>query len=248
MPQTSPYVIEDIALFAQIGPLRTWSVVVTVMGDLLRTPGQGISGKELAALVGALGISDQALRVAVHRLKKDGWIESRREGRESKHFLTERARRETEAVRGLIYDASSPDIGPVSLVVAPPNLAEPLAQRLPERRSAVLSARSALVSGDLPDVDFLRTPVDTQALPGWVRDVLAPRSLRDEFTALRRAVIEALERVPDSEAHRKALRLVILHHWRRTVLRQSPLAEALLGPDWEGAQTRQVVLHALKTL
>ncbi|WP_136443308.1 PaaX family transcriptional regulator C-terminal domain-containing protein [Pacificoceanicola onchidii] len=247
MPQPMPQIAEEIALFEGLGPLRTWSVIVTIMGDTLRGAGQGIGGKELAARVGAIGITDQALRVAVHRLKKDGWIESRRDGRSSVHFLTASARRETEAVRPLIYSVQPPEIGPVSLVVSPPDLAAPLAQSLPPGRSVQLTSRSGLISGAVPEGAYLTTPL-AGTLPDWVCQSIASTAHRAACKALTQATLEGMERCPDDPEKRAALRLLILHHWRRLVLRQSPLADALLGEDWEGAVTRRTVHAALDSL
>lgn len=247
MPKTAPHLSDEMALFAELGPLRTWSVIVTIMGDTLRDAEQGIGGKDLAARVGAIGITEQALRVAVHRLKKDGWIESRRDGRGSVHYLTASARRETEAVRPLIYDRQPPAVDPVSLVVSPPDLSGPLAQSLPRGRSVLLTSRSALVAGSVPDGAFLASSMP-EALPDWVCQLVASEEHRGALSTLTQAAVASAAQCPSEPQTRQAMRLLILHHWRRLVLRQSPLADVVLGEDWEGAIARRAVHAALEIL
>ncbi|MFZ7091076.1 PaaX family transcriptional regulator C-terminal domain-containing protein [Primorskyibacter sp. 2E233] len=249
MPGQSSEIAREIAPFADCGPLRTWSVIATIMGDLLRDPPDCISGQSLASLVGKMGISEQALRVAVHRLKKDGWIESRREGRESFHYLSAQARQETEAVRPLIYGGVPPDAGDVTLVVAPPDLAQPLLRILP-KPATQLSARCALIaeSKGVLDERLLTVPLGPAEIPDWVAEVLAPKDLRAEFAMLTKQTLHAVDHLPEAPEMRLVLRLVILHHWRRLVLRQPPLAEALLPAGWEGRQARTVVTRALDML
>ena len=245
MVDQSSEIAREIALFADCGPLRTWSVIVTIMGDLLRAPGDCISGRSLAALVGGMGISEQALRVAVHRLKKDGWIESRREGRESLHFLSATARRETEAVRPLIYGGRPVPPEAVSLVVTAPD-----GHRSLPASALLLTPHCALIAAAPEDVDkdFLAIPLAAAALPEWVQAVLAPDTMRVECETLARQTRLALETLPEPPEQRLVLRLIILHHWRRLALRQSPLAETLLPGDWAGARARQVVHSALALL
>ncbi|MEZ5825592.1 MAG: hypothetical protein R3C97_12900 [Geminicoccaceae bacterium] len=69
---------------------RVWSLLVTVFGELARAPDACIGGPLVNELCGLIGIKPAATRVALHRLRKDGWIDSRRTGKTSAHFLTEK--------------------------------------------------------------------------------------------------------------------------------------------------------------
>ena len=153
-----------------------------------------------------------------------------------------------EAVRALVYDAVGPRPEAVTLVVAPPDLAPPLMTVLPPSAMQV-STRCALV-GDAKALDrrLLAAQLPAGAVPKWVALALADKSLRSEFAVLTRLTRQALERLPEDPNKRLLLRLIILHHWRRLVLRQSPLADALLPAEWEGAQARAAVIEALERL
>ena len=65
-------------------PPRVWSLLVTIFGDLALAKDARLSGASVNALTAAIGIKPEATRVASHRLRKEGWIESHRTGRQSK--------------------------------------------------------------------------------------------------------------------------------------------------------------------
>ena len=67
---------------------RVWSLLVTVFGELAQDADAQISGSLLRSLSEHIGIKPEAMRVALHRLRKDGWIDSERTGRTSNYFLT----------------------------------------------------------------------------------------------------------------------------------------------------------------
>ena len=96
----------EIALLDDLrgfGDLKVWSFLVTLFGDLAADEGAELSGPLVSRLSTRLGIKPEALRVALHRLRKDGWIDSRREGREARHCLTRSARADTKAVHSVVY-------------------------------------------------------------------------------------------------------------------------------------------------
>ena len=80
---------------------RVWSLLVTVFGELGQDPDVRLSVLLLGKLMDLAGVKPGAMRVALHRLKKDGWIDSRRCGRNSEYFLTPYGRSQSvEAARG----------------------------------------------------------------------------------------------------------------------------------------------------
>ncbi len=89
MTALSPQTFElGIAQLTDLQNLRVWSIIVSLFGDLAQKPGDQISGTTLTQIITPMGIKPEAIRVALHRLRKDGWIESTRSGRASVHFLT----------------------------------------------------------------------------------------------------------------------------------------------------------------
>ncbi|MBO9473891.1 hypothetical protein J7413_10120 [Shimia sp. R10_1] len=238
---------DDIKTVRDCGPIKVWSVVVTILGDLLQDEDAWMSGPVLDALVGCLGINNQALRVALHRLRRDGWIVTQKRGRMSVHRLSPTGWAATERARPQVYGMSEQSKTRVDLLIGSPALSiADFETRLPEG-SILLSTRSALVS----DVDAcpdgcVLSPFNPTELPNWVVEIIAPNVMRAEYDELASAVETALHRpTPDDCITRTALRLVVLHHWRRLCLRHGVVPNHLLGQDWEGAQARLVVMRAL---
>ncbi|MDX1782012.1 MAG: PaaX family transcriptional regulator C-terminal domain-containing protein [Thalassovita sp.] len=246
----SPDFQHDLDQLIACGPLKVWSVVVTIFGDFSEARRERISGRVLDLLVGRLGITNQALRVALHRLRRDGWIEAVKQGRTSNYFLTERGWSMTQAVRPVIYADAVDRSLPVWLAIAPPQLsASEIADALPAE-AVMVSNRAALLAGSPEPLgpDWLITDFAATGLPDWVQGQLCDDELRAAYHALVRAAA-ALTLPPGSDlVDRTVLRLLTLHHWRRLRLRHGPLPDLLLPPDWAGAQARAAVLDILGTL
>ena len=51
-------------------PLKLWSVLVTCLGDVSRSGTADVAGLTLSALIERMGLQPQAMRVALHRLKR----------------------------------------------------------------------------------------------------------------------------------------------------------------------------------
>lgn len=234
----SPQIDTLIAL----GPLKVWSVVVTIMGDLCRDPEDRIEGPLLTRLVTGMGINNQALRVALHRLKRDGWIEAQRDGRVSSYALTAEGRARTEAVRPVIYASAPPPPATVSLVLPAPDMAtQDFVDALPDD-TVFPGTRSALTTGPLDPAlaDALVTPLALTHLPDWVSTVaISPEALADYDTLAR--TLTRLPAPPEDIVQRTVQRLIAFHHWRRLRLRHGALPDLILGPDWPGARARAAI-------
>ena len=59
--------IEDLA---NIEKIKTWSLIVTMFGDLDECHPQSLSGKEIGAILGHIGIKPEAVRVGSTQVKK----------------------------------------------------------------------------------------------------------------------------------------------------------------------------------
>ena len=215
---------------------RVWSMLVTIFGDLAQAPRDRIDGPLLTRLTDGMGIRPEAVRVALHRLRNEDWITSVKSGRTSSHALTSRGRRESEAATVLIYSTAEELPADWQLVMTESNDADlraaTLAAGFVQLAPRVFAAHSAAVA-----------PGDTVVLaggpvPGWLRDQLIPAELTEQFRdllAVLRAVSGAMDRhTPDSALTVALLRCLIVHHWRRLVLRQPYLPPSLTGADWPG--------------
>lgn len=231
------------------GGLKLWSLIVTIMGDLshrrgARDDAPEISGLALAEIIERMGLQPQAMRVALHRLKSDGWIESRRKGRVSFHRLSDRGQAETNSVAGLIYGREIPDPGQLWMRLQP----EP-GQELPPCRASLMLGRDAhVVAGPTAghDPSGLCLPFRPETRPIWFAALLADAARHEAFAQLAQEVSELAERdVPTEERERVALRAILLHVWRVSVLRANEIALRLSLPDEPPAQCRRLVLDQL---
>lgn len=229
---------------------RVWSMLVTIFGDLAQAPKDRIDGPLLTRLTDGMGIRPEAVRVALHRLRNEDWITSRKSGRTSSHALTPRGRQESESATTLIYSAPADLPADWQLVLTESNDADTrdrmqqagFAQCLPRVHVAhagvAAPVGSAVARGGLA--------------PGWLTGRVLPAELTEEFRALLavlRRVSAALDRDPARDPLTIALlRCLIVHHWRRPVLRHPWLPPAFTGPDWPGHLCRAEVVSLMARL
>jgi phenylacetic acid degradation operon negative regulatory protein len=68
--------------------VKARSLVFDLFGDFLRYRGGEVRLRGLIALMACFGVPEPTVRVVVARLRKEGWLDSRRDGRETVYFLT----------------------------------------------------------------------------------------------------------------------------------------------------------------
>jgi phenylacetic acid degradation operon negative regulatory protein len=253
MTLTDP-LAQTLAHLRDSSDLRVWSVIVTLMGDLtvMGSPdadSAGVSGQALGMIMAALAIRPEATRVALHRLRKDGWIESTRHGRRSVYCLSENGLAQTKAVAGKIYGPARPAPDRWHLVALPPPsedddsfdslISEDFCEVLPGLFLGTTAPRATSDALHLSDAQA--------ELPPWVITRLIPERLQRDSKQLRKAISElSISALPSLPAlDRAALRLVLLHEWRRIALRLPDIPVEAICPD---LQVRTQVQNALKAL
>lgn len=232
---------------------RVWSVIVTVFGDLAQGPGDRLSGGALNRIIGPMGIRPEAIRVALHRLRKDGWLQSERNGRESRHFLTEFGRRQSAAVTPRIY-TRQPRIADDwhVLIAGEASGMRTLDDLLLAENFISISRTVAIGPGRVPGEcdDLLVFRADPVKVPEWFRERLFPPELeRACRTLLEDArAVEALLSTAPAPLEVAVLRTLVVHRWRRVVLRLPDLPPQYLPPDWPGEACRNAVFRLLDRL
>ena len=213
--------------------LKTWSVIVTLLGDVKQDE---LSGAQIGAILGAVGIKPQAMRVALHRLKSDGWITSAKRGREAVYRLSRTAKAETDLASRDVYRQDVKHPGGWRFHLA--RDAEP-----PEGAVAITKDVCVLPAVmPWPGADALALDHTGDTLPDWVTAQLAPRAL-----IANAAVLQEVLRDPDFaqieavRADANAVRLLVLHHWRRIALRPGTWAHIGLQPEGVLSQCHGVV-------
>ncbi|MEP2682011.1 MAG: PaaX family transcriptional regulator C-terminal domain-containing protein [Sulfitobacter sp.] len=237
-----------VAAFAGLGGQRVWSLMVSLFGDLAQGEGDAIDGPVLSAIMGALDVRPEASRVALHRLRNDGWLQSHKIGRISQHSLTAQGRAESAAASPRIY-------------AAPPDLSEPWQMMVTEEngRETDSALRDAGFIAALPRAYVGRAdsavPKGCLALPGtpppdWLRRAVEPAELEADYAALLAALSTLDAELPDADRLSAldvaVLRCLIVHNWRRLVLKHPALPGGLIRPEWPGYRCHLLVDRLLR--
>lgn len=233
MPDLHPFNAELL----QIEPPKTWSLIATVFGDL---DGDGLSGKQIGALLGNVGIKPEASRVALHRLRHDGWIVSHKFGREVNYTLSDRGRTETVAAQKDVYrrDVKFAD-GWQVFALHPDHAGHPT-------EGVLLGGNLVLLPKGARIDDALTLSLGDGPLPAWVEACLVPTHLLKQAAALG----ELAERVDPlqeqlTSAHATTTRLLFIHYWRKMALRIGVWAHIGLLPQGDMARCHRAVTTVL---
>ncbi len=198
------------------GRPRVWSLVITVFGDSVQPRGGRIATARLSRLLGRIGIETGALRTALSRLSRDGWVDSRRAGRSSSYALSQRGAREFTPATARIYAAPAPGAVRVwTFQTTPADGALRVAGGwlLPAGRAAATQGFGI-----------------TGALSSGAADAV----WRDLDDGHRRALeclaadLQALAQTPADPLDCAAARTLLIHRWRKIVLRWPPVPPELL--------------------
>jgi len=228
---------------ARTGAPRIASLIITVWGDAVAPRGGSLWLGTLQAILDRFGCTPGQVRTAMSRLTEEGWLVRTRLGRHSFYRLGPRGEAGFGAAAARIYAGRSrPWDGLFRLVLSPE--AEQRETLLAEGFGSLPGGVMIGVEGD-PALLPRHLPVllakgrageDARLLAAraWPLEALAERYGRflDAF-----APLEPLD-IPPEEA--LPLRLLLIHEWRRLVLRDPCLPDALLPEAWPG-----VAAHAL---
>lgn len=243
-------------------PVRAGSLIVTLYGDAIAPRGGSLWLGSINRLLEPFGIEPGLIRTAMSRLVADGLFERNRVGKNSYYRLSAGGTREFADAAAHIYAPNAPIWnGRFDLAVLPAGEAKD--------RQSLRDALSMRGFGQLaPNVmvrPAARSPASGDvhsAGNGIVWLVATPRQATDDVAGLVQSawnldeldksyrsflhvlapMIEdgrALARLPDEDAF--LARVLLIHEWRRIVLRDPGLPAELLPTDWSGARARAAV-------
>lgn len=239
---------ELVDIMTEDRPPRVWSLLVTVFGELAQDRRAGISGTVIGHLCGTIGIKPEAVRVAMHRLRRDGWIESTRSGRTSNHRLSDRGRAESAKANPAIY-LERPVPEAAWLVVRPPSAGADAGDAAEVQLGQNLSVSVAEAGGG----DALRLPLPARTpVPGWVRERVCDAGLQAQSAVLDRKLARLRSLLGDAgrptPLQTAVVRVLVIHEWRRLVLKAPDLPPHLYPEGWRGRQCRDHLGHLLAAL
>ncbi len=231
-------------------PSRTGSIVITLFGDAIVPRGGSVWLGTLLEFFKALNIDSGVVRTAMSRLAADGWLERNKVGRNSFYRLVKKGRQTFDAATRHIYDPPpSGWTGRFELL---------LIGSSEDRDASREALKNAGFGTPLPGVWVAPSgvPVPEEAAGAIRLEVSAEddsgrRLLRESWPLHRtadaylkfiktfepmRAWISRGESITDAEAF--TARILLIHHYRRVVLRDPLLPTTLLPGDWPGRAAR----------
>jgi phenylacetic acid degradation operon negative regulatory protein len=244
---------------------RPNSFIYTLMGDLVRYYGGEIWIGSLTQLMGEFGVSDAAVRQAVSRMSRSGWITGRKLGNKSYYAITERGRARVDRVSPRIYQPPETawDGKWRMLAYTIPEASRDARDRLRKDLAVLgfaslgtalwLSPRDALdAARDAAAANDVLAHVDTFVAqsngPHDDRDLIARCWDLSSIAATYRAFIddygarlEALRRdSPRSDAEAFVDREWLVHDFRKFVYVDPGLPLALLPADWPAVRASAI--------
>ena len=120
-------------------------------------------------------------------------------------------------------------------------------------RGYVSVAPGVFLGQEMPptDDDMLIMSGQNPSLPAWVREVLLPDRVMRDYAAFEQALStaqRALNGVTPGPIETMVLRSLIVHGWRRLVLRHPPLPDEVFSTEWRGPACRELVRNLLDQL
>ncbi len=246
--------------------LRIWSLVITVFGDAVVPRGGEVWLGSLQALMERLRIEANALRAAMSRLTADGWLIRVRVGRNSFYQLAEAGRAEFATGTRKIY---APDQQSASdewtIVVLTGEAGSDRDARRAQLRAAGFGSLSPTVfvqpgradvvpsaNGRNGEIVFHSTLADDAKAKDLVSDAwplvtieASYRSFIDDFSPLAEVLAAGDEPAPLSAM---AARSLLIHRFRRAVLRDPQFPVGLRPTDWAGDRARLLVTDIYRRL
>jgi phenylacetic acid degradation operon negative regulatory protein len=240
-------------------PSRTGSIIITVFGDAIVPRGGSVWLGTLLEFFETLDVDANVVRTAMSRLTADGWFEREKVGRNSFYRLVKKGRQTFDIATRHIYDFPPSDwTGRFELL---------LIGNGEDRDAAREALKNAGFGSPLPGVWVAPSgvPVPEEAASAIRLEVSAEddsgRRLLSESWPLERTVaayakfIKSFEplrawsgRNALSEADAFTARILLIHHYRRVVLRDPLLPAALLPRDWPGRAARALCSEIYRAL
>jgi phenylacetic acid degradation operon negative regulatory protein len=256
-----------IDAFRERQPMRAKSLIITLFGDVISQHGGEIWLGSIARSVEALGINDRLVRTSIFRLAKEGWIEVEREGRKSFYGFTRSGSKEYQRAAQRIYSAGGNSWRGGWQILIPTHLPEHLRDDF--RRSlnwlgfrAISNGTFARPGGDeesirdlLDEFDLNSGVIVMEAKTTSLTSSKEWRNVVSEYWQLETLEADYRQLIGLFRPLKKTLdngvlptplqafqaRILLIHEYRRILLRDTPLPDDLLPNRWQGTVARQLV-------
>jgi phenylacetic acid degradation operon negative regulatory protein len=246
--------------------IRAGSLIITVFGDAIAPRGGTVWIGSLIRVLSGFGVSERLVRTSVFRLTRDNWLDVNQVGRRSYYSLTAEGARRFEQATQRIYgeprQSWSGDWCLVLLAELDPEQKETVRRELGWLGFAAIStnvlAHPSLAMSELErtleGMDAQRKLVVMQGRTLGKNQDEAMRALvhkswnldeidrhYEDFITQFRPVWRAVEKNPDCDGRTAfQIRTLMIHEYRRILLRDPLLPAEMLPSGWHGTAAYQL--------
>ncbi len=257
-------------------PISGTSLIASLYGDALSHRGGEIWLGSLVALLEGLGFGERFVRTSLFRLHKEGWLEVERVGRRSYYRMSEAGRRQSRRAESKIYRAGQPEWDGNWLLLLSEGLEKATLQQVKKQLmwqgfGTLAPSLMASPSQNMADVQSLlleagvaenviffeaHSPLamSRSALKARVEEcwqLTDKNALYGDFITSFRPLLPLLKDVPEAELTPQRcflIQLLLIHFYRRVVLKDPMLPDELLPPHWQGQNARQLCINIYQRL
>ncbi|MEW7009177.1 hypothetical protein [Lentilitoribacter sp. EG35] len=223
--------------------IKVWSLIVTLFGDLGREEPVSLAGKDIRYLLGHIGIKPEAIRVALHRLKKDGWIVSNKVGRQSIYRLSENGILQTRLAYKDVYREDVKYDAGWKLQLQMDDTCDEHLPKLQVFKNVVWVPCGV----DQSQSTTMEVTIDIDNVPDWFLERTIPNNIKvtaENYLSATKQLSTSLKSFDEQD--RAAIRLLALHHWRKMALRDNTWLHIWLFKNGVFAQCHSAICSLLK--
>ena len=257
-----------VAHFLAERRVRANSLIITIYGDSIAPHGGTVWLGSFIRLVEPLGLNPRMVRTSVFRLSKEKWLDSVQQGRKSYYSLTATGRRRFEHAYRRIYDEPQTRWAGGWQLVLTASGELPAAQREALRKDLLWEGYGIIAPGVLAHpsdnkdslIDILQgngaldkvvvlqaqalESRSTQTLQSLVHDCWNLEEIAQDyqrFIERFRPLLQSLKSARSLDPEQSfVVRTLLMHEFRRVLLRDPQLPPQLLPQDWPGDTARLI--------
>jgi phenylacetic acid degradation operon negative regulatory protein len=244
------------------GGLRAWSLAISFLGDCIVPRAGDVGIATIAEVLGRFGIDAGVTRTSMSRLATDGWVKRQKVGRNSFYSLTPAALAESEAASRRIYAARHPQdpcAWRVHLGAGLPRTEQArLRSGLRHRGAAELGSHVYILpateelGGFEPAITLSASPLPTAEARELVRRAFDFAAIGEDYARFAavfapvQASLGSGRKLAGLDA--VAMRVFVIHRFRRIVLRDPGVPAPYLPERWPGFAARETAAEIWRAL
>lgn len=263
---TANQLVDFIQNRVKTANISSKSHLVTVFGDVMSEHGEWIWLGSLIEALQPLGYSERLVRTSVFRLVKDDWLQTQKVGRKSYYSYTDTAKLHNQKAARRIYAGNVPAWDGRWLIVIPAFVTDPKLTQF--KRQLEWLGFSLLANGVYAHPSFEQQSLEetvqemelsesviifasktldeasAKALKQLVHDRWNIKQLESDyqqFLAVYQPLLQQIELSIPTDQFCFLLRTLLIHEYRRILLRDHELPQDMLPEFWAGFAAHDLV-------